>query len=80
MKIYQFKFPDVGEGLHEGKVFEIHVKHGDSIAEGGNLFSVETDKLTTDVVSPVSGKIHKVLIEPGQVIHVGDVVIEIEQH
>lgn len=72
------KFHDVGEGLHEGKVFEISVKEGDHVTEGQTLFSVETDKLATDIPSPKTGKIVKIHIHAGQTIHVGQDVMDIE--
>ncbi|TNK82974.1 dihydrolipoyl dehydrogenase, partial [Mycoplasmopsis pullorum] len=68
---YSFKFADIGEGLHEGVVAEIYKKEGDSVNEGDSLFSVETDKVTSDIPSPVSGTIKKVLMNQGDTIHVG---------
>ena len=70
--MYKFKFADIGEGLHEGKVGEIYVKVGDEVAEGDSLFSVETDKVTSDIPAPVSGKITEILIKQGETVHVGD--------
>ena len=70
--MYKFKFADIGEGLHEGKVGEIYVKVGDEVSEGDSLFSVETDKVTSDIPAPVSGKITEILIKQGETVHVGD--------
>lgn len=72
--MYQFKFSDIGEGLHEGTVAEVYKKVGDTVKEGDSLFSVETDKMTSDIPSPVDGVIAEVLLDVGKVIHVGDVV------
>ncbi|MFL1059795.1 biotin/lipoyl-containing protein, partial [Mycoplasmopsis synoviae] len=47
--MYTFKFADIGEGLHEGVVAEIYVKVGQQVKEGDNLFSVDTDKVTSDI-------------------------------
>lgn len=55
--MYKFKFVDIGEGLHEGKVGEIFKRVGDTVKEGDDLFLVETDKVTTEIPSPVTGKI-----------------------
>lgn len=77
--MFKMKFTDVGEGLHEGTVAEVFVKEGDSVKEGDNLYSVETDKMTTEIPSPVTGKITKVLIEPGKELTVGDDIFEIEE-
>ena len=76
--MYKFKFADVGEGLHEGIVASIHVKVGDSVKDGDDLFTVETEKVTTEIASPVNGVIKKILISEGQTIHVGDVIFEID--
>ena len=76
--MYKFKFADIGEGLHEGKVAEIYKQKGDKVTEGDSLFSVETDKVTSDIPSPVSGTISNVLIKEGQTIHVGEEVFVID--
>ncbi|MBU4689615.1 biotin/lipoyl-binding protein [Mycoplasma zalophidermidis] len=77
--MFSMKFTDIGEGLHEGKVAEVFVKVGDSVKEGDNLFSVETDKMTSEIPAPVTGVIAKVLIEPGSEITVGDEIFVIEE-
>lgn len=69
--MYSFKFADIGEGIHEGKVGEILVKEGDAVKDGTNIIVVETDKVTTEIASPVNGTISKILINVGDNIHVG---------
>ncbi len=76
--MYKFKFADVGEGIHEAVVFEWYVNEGDEVGEGENLFSVETDKFTTDVTSPVKGKIAKIYNGPGAEVTVGDLMVDID--
>lgn len=76
--MYIFKFADIGEGIHEGKVSDILVKVGDSVKDGTDLFSVETDKITTEVSSPVNGVIKKILFNVGDTIHVGQPLFEID--
>ncbi|SYV90797.1 pyruvate dehydrogenase E2 component, partial [Metamycoplasma alkalescens] len=76
--MYQVKFADIGEGLTEGIVAEVLVKVGDSVKEGQPLYFVETDKVNSEIPSPISGKIAIVNIKPGQEIKVGEVVIEID--
>ncbi len=76
--MYKFKFADVGEGIHEGVVFEWYVKEGDEVAEGQEIYSVETDKFTTDVTSPVAGKISKIYCPEGTDISVGDLMVDID--
>ncbi|QSF13744.1 biotin/lipoyl-binding protein [Mycoplasma sp. Mirounga ES2805-ORL] len=77
--MFKMKFTDIGEGLHEGTVAEVLVKEGDEVKEGQTLFSVETDKMTSEIPAPVTGKIAKILIEPGKEIIVGDEIFHIEE-
>lgn len=76
--MYQFKFADIGEGIHEAVVTNIHVKHHQEIKENDVLISVETDKVTTDITSPVSGKIVQLYCQVNETIKVGDVLFDIE--
>lgn len=76
--MFEFKFADIGEGIHEGVLLRWFVKEGDSIKEGDSLFLVETDKVNAEIPSPVSGKINKLMAEVGDTIHVGNVVVIID--
>ena len=76
--MYKFKFADIGEGLHEGVVAEIYKNIGDVVKEGDPLFSVETDKVTSDIPSPADGKIVEVLMKEGDTINVGDEIYHID--
>lgn len=76
--MYNFKFADVGEGIHEAVLYEWYVKEGDVVEEGQNLYSVETDKFTTDVTSPVAGTISKIYYEVGADVSVGDLMVDID--
>lgn len=69
--MYSFKFADIGEGIHEGKVGEIFVKVGDKVTDGTDIILVETDKVTTPIASPTNGTIEKILVNVGDTIHVG---------
>ena len=69
--MFRFKFADIGEGIHEGKVGEILVKVGDSVTDGKDIIVVETDKVTTPIASPVDGVISEILVKVGDNIHVG---------
>ncbi|QHX35657.1 pyruvate dehydrogenase E2 component [Spiroplasma sp. TIUS-1] len=76
--MFKVKFADIGEGLTEGKVTEVLVKVGDSVKMGDSLFHVETDKVDSEIPSPVDGKVAKILIKANQDISVGEVVVEID--
>lgn len=75
---YEFKFPDVGEGIHEGKIVKWHVKEGDEIKADDTIAEVETDKAVVEIPSPVSGKILKLDHAEGDTINVGEVLAEID--
>ncbi|WP_338971714.1 dihydrolipoamide acetyltransferase family protein [Spiroplasma endosymbiont of Panorpa germanica] len=77
--MFKVKFADIGEGLTEGTVFKVNFKVGDKVEEGDELFTVETDKVTAEIPAPVNGIISAVNIKEGQLIKVGDVVIEIDE-
>ncbi len=72
---FEFKFPDVGEGIAEGEVVKWHVKEGDRVEEDQVLLEVETDKAVVEIPSPVSGYILKRLVGEGDIIHVGQVMV-----
>ena len=76
--MYKFKFADIGEGIHEGKLLKWEVKVGDKVEDGDTLFSVETDKITAEIPCPVDGTIAKLNYKEGDVIHVGDIVVVID--
>jgi len=76
--MYKFKFPDIGEGITEGKILKWFVNSGDSVKEGDSLFLVETDKVNAEIPSPVGGIVVSTKAKEGEIIYVGNVVIEIE--
>lgn len=76
---YDFNFPDVGEGIHEGKIVKWLVKEGDTIKADDTLAEVETDKAVVEIPSPKSGKITKLYHKEGEVMKVGEVMASIEE-
>lgn len=75
---YQFKLPDIGEGIAEGEIQKWAVAEGDTIAEDDTLLEVQNDKSVEEIPSPVSGKIVKILVGEGEVATVGQVLVEID--
>jgi len=75
---YIFKFPDIGEGLDEGTIVEWHVDKGQSIKMGDPLCTMETDKVVTAIPSPKDGVIAAKFGKVGEVVHVGNALVEIE--
>ncbi len=78
MGLFQFHLPDIGEGVAEAEIAVWHVKPGDVIAEDQALVDVMTDKATVDMTSPVAGTVKAIFGEPGGVMAVGSVLVEIE--
>ncbi|MBT2570327.1 dihydrolipoamide acetyltransferase family protein [Planococcus sp. ISL-110] len=75
---FEFRLPDIGEGIHEGEIVKWFVKAGDTIEEDDILVEVQNDKAVVEIPSPVSGTIEEVLVEEGTVAVVGDVLIRID--
>lgn len=75
---YQFKLPDIGEGIHEGEIVKWFVKPGDEVKEDDVLAEVQNDKAVVEIPSPVDGTIKEILVEEGSVAVVGDVIVTIE--
>ncbi|HIH14625.1 MAG TPA: 2-oxo acid dehydrogenase subunit E2 [Nanoarchaeota archaeon] len=73
----QFKFPDVGEGIHEGHIVSWLVKEEDLVKEDQVLVKVETDKAVVELPSPAAGKILKIYFKAGDIVKVGQVLVDI---
>ena len=76
--MYNFKFADIGEGLHEGQILKWNVKVGDKINEGETLVIIETDKVNAEIPSPVTGIVKKLGGEVGDTIYVGQTLAIID--
>jgi pyruvate dehydrogenase E2 component (dihydrolipoamide acetyltransferase) len=74
---YEFKLPDLGEGLTEGEIARWLVAEGQDVAEDDPLVEVQTDKTTVEIPSPAAGKVARILVEEGQVVPVGTVLVVI---
>jgi len=72
---FEFKFPDIGEGLTEGEIVHWLVKEGDEIKEGQPLVEVETDKALAEIPSPKTGVILKLLAKEKEIVKVGQVIV-----
>jgi len=75
---FEFKLPDIGEGIHEGEIVKWFVKAGDTIEEDDVLAEVQNDKSVVEIPSPVSGTVEEVLVEEGTVAVVGDTIVKID--
>jgi pyruvate dehydrogenase E2 component (dihydrolipoamide acetyltransferase) len=71
--VHEFRFPDIGEGLTEGKIVEVLVACGQHVRQGDALAVVETDKVVTEIPSPYEGEIMELPVSAGKVVRVGEV-------
>jgi pyruvate/2-oxoglutarate dehydrogenase complex dihydrolipoamide acyltransferase (E2) component len=74
---YEFKLPDLGEGLTEGEIARWLVHEGQEIAEDDPLVEIATDKTTVEIPSPAAGTVTQILVPEGAVVPVGTVLIVI---
>lgn len=75
---YEFRLPDIGEGIHEGEIVKWFVGKGDTIEEDDTLCEIQNDKAVVEIPSPVGGTVEEVLVQEGEVAVVGDVIIRID--
>ncbi len=76
--VYEFKFADIGEGVHEGEILEWHIKEGDIIEVEQVLLEVHTEKVNTEITSPVGGKVLSLEKKVGDIIKVGETLVKID--
>lgn len=76
--IYEFKLPDIGEGVVEGEVVRWLVNEGDQVREDQPLVEVMTDKATVEIPAPRAGRVARRMYAEGQVCPVGKVLLTIE--
>jgi pyruvate dehydrogenase E2 component (dihydrolipoamide acetyltransferase) len=76
--IYEFRLPDIGEGVVEGEVVRWLVKEGDPLREDQPMVEIMTDKATVEIPAPRAGRVGKRMFAEGQLCPVGKVLITIE--
>ena len=75
---FEFKLPEVSEGVTSVDVAEVRVKEGEVIASGAIICEVETDKAVAEIACPHAGTITKILIKSGDKISVGQPILLME--
>ena len=75
----EFKLPELGENVSAGTVGKLLVKLGDVIASGQNVIEIETDKAVAEIPTPVSGRVAEIRVKEGGTVHVGDVVLVVDE-
>ncbi|KAA9006527.1 2-oxo acid dehydrogenase subunit E2 [Paenibacillus spiritus] len=78
MAKYNYPFPELGEGLHEGEIIKVLIKAGDKVTDEDIIMEVQNDKAVVEVPCPVNGTVLEVLAKDGDVFHVGQTVAVID--
>lgn len=75
---FEFKLPDIGEGIHEGEIVKWFVKPGDTVKEDDPIAEIQNDKAVVEIPCPVDGKVLEIKANEGDTVVVGDVIITFE--
>ncbi len=78
MAIFEFKLPDIGEGVVEGEIVKWLVKPGDAVKEDQPLVEVMTDKATVTIPSPKKGRVTATHGKEGEIARVHHALVELE--
>ncbi|MGD1054823.1 MAG: biotin/lipoyl-containing protein [Nitrososphaerales archaeon] len=73
--VFEFKLPDIGEGVAEGEILKWMVKEGDQIKEDQPLVEVMTDKVNVQIPAPKSGKVSRIVAKEGDIAKVGQTIM-----
>jgi 2-oxoisovalerate dehydrogenase E2 component (dihydrolipoyl transacylase) len=76
--LVEIKLHDIGEGMTEGEILQLFVKEGDLVRNDQSLVEIQTDKITAELPSPVSGFIKKILIKEGDLVQVGETLLIVD--
>lgn len=75
---FEYRFPELGEGLHEGEIIKVLISPGQDITDDDIIMEVQNDKAIVEVPCPVNGKVLEVLVKDGQVCKIGEIVAIID--
>src|SRR6185369_4861312 len=78
MSKFEFKLPDIGEGVAEGEIVNWLVNEGDSVSENQEMIEVMTDKATVTIGAPKAGKVAERRFKVGDTVPVGEILIVLE--
>ena len=71
---FEFRLPDVGEGITESELLTWHVAPGQEVREDQVLCEIETDKATVEIPAPCSGRVEQLAAQVGQTVRVGEIL------
>lgn len=78
MARFEFRLPDIGEGIAEAEIVAWHVKVGDTVAEDQGVADMMTDKATVEMESPVAGVVLELAGGEGDMVPIGSTLLVIE--
>lgn len=78
MARFEYRFPELGEGLHEGEIIKMLISPGQTVTDDDIIMEVQNDKAIVEVPCPVNGKVLEVIAKDGQTMRIGEVVAIIE--
>jgi pyruvate dehydrogenase E2 component (dihydrolipoamide acetyltransferase) len=76
---YEFKLPDIGEGLHEAEIIRWLIQEGDEVAVDQPIAEIQTDKAMVEITTPVAGKVVALAGPEGATVKVGEALVVVEQ-
>ena len=76
--VFEFKLPDIGEGVAEGEILKWMAKEGDQVKEDQPLVEVMTDKVNVQIPAPRSGMISRIMVKAGDIAKVGQTIMVID--
>jgi pyruvate dehydrogenase E2 component (dihydrolipoamide acetyltransferase) len=76
---FEFRFPDVGEGIAEGEIVRWLVAVGDTVRADQTLAEIETDKAVVEIPSPRTGTVRRLAVREGEKIQVGEILVVIDE-
>ena len=75
----EVKMPQMGESIYEGTVTKWLKKEGEAIKKDEPLYELSTDKVDTEIPSPVSGTLQKIVVQAGQKVPIHTVVAMVDE-
>ena len=77
--VYEFKLPDIGEGVAEAEIIKWMVKEGEKVKEDQPLVEVMTDKVNVQIPAPRTGTVSRIAVREGEVAKVGQMIVAISE-
>jgi len=78
MSKFEFKLPDIGEGVAEGEIVNWLVNEGDAVSENQEMVEVMTDKATVTIGAPKTGTVAERRYKVGDTVPVGNVLVVLD--